>query len=217
MKKKVFAAALAAGLCLSLAVPALAADTPTYAKALPADAVQQEEGTAVGGFTDVQKGDYCADAVLWAVEQEVTSGTGPSTFSPERTCTTAEILTFLWRASGSPEINGSTPFADVDAGDYYAQAAAWAYDEGLVSGRIFGGDTPCTRAATVTYLWKLAGQPYAPGADFSDVPGSADYAQAVAWAVKENITSGTGNGAFSPDVICTRGQIVTFLYRYFAA
>ena len=168
---------------------------------------------AVGGFTDVKEGDYFADAVLWAVEKDITTGTGASTFSPDKTCTTAEILTFLWRASGSPAPAGSNPFSDVADGAYYADAAVWAYEEGLVSGETFGGDVPCTRAATVTYLWKLAGQPDAGTAGFTDVPGSADYAKAVAWAVEQEITSGTGNGAFSPDMICSRGQIVTFLYR----
>ncbi len=167
----------------------------------------------VGGFTDVQEGAYFADPVLWAVDNGVTSGTSATTFSPDNTCTTAEIITFLWRASGSPAASGGNPFSDVPAGAYYEQAALWAHENGLVSGSTFNGGTPCTRAATVTYLWKLAGQPAAEAAAFADVPAGAEYAQAVAWAVQEGVTSGTSSTTFSPDDTCTRAQIVTFLYR----
>ena len=149
----------------------------------------------------------------WAVENGVTTGTSATTFSPDATCTTGQIITFLWRANGSPSVSGVTPFDDVSSSDYYYQAALWAKEEGLVSGSAFQGNTPCTRAATVTYLWKLADQPSVGTSNFTDVPNNADYAQAVAWAVQEGITSGTGNNAFSPNAICTRGQIVTFIYR----
>ena len=164
-------------------------------------------------FTDVPADAYYSDAVEWAVDQGITSGTTDSTFSPDKTCTTAEIITFLWRASGSPAASGGNPFSDVPAGAYYEQAALWAHENGLVSGSVFQGDTPCTRAATVTYLWKLAGQPAAGASGFTDVPDGSDYAQAVAWAVQEGVTSGTGDSTFSPDTTCTRGQIVTFLHR----
>ena len=143
----------------------------------------------------------------------VTSGTSATTFSPGNTCTTAEILTFLWRASGSPAPVGTNPFSDVAESDFSYQAALWAYENGLVSGTALQGSAPCTRADTVTYLWKLAGSPAAPAASFTDVPAGADYAPAVAWAVDQGVTSGTGEGAFSPDNTCTRGEIVTFLYR----
>ena len=149
----------------------------------------------------------------WAVENGVTTGTSATTFSPDATCTTGQIITFLWRANGSPSVSGVTPFDDVSSSDYYYQAALWAKEEGLVSGSAFQGNTPCTRAATVTYLWKLADQPSVGTSKFTDVPNNADYAQAVAWAVQEGITSGTGNNAFSPNAICTRGHIVTFIYR----
>lgn len=172
-----------------------------------------KETAAAGGFTDVKADAYYADAVAWAVDREITTGTSATTFSPNNTCTTAQILTFLWRANGSPAVSGSNPFSDVSAGAYYYQAALWAREKGLVSGSAFRGDTPCTRAATVTYLWKLAGQPSAGASSFTDVPASAGYAQAVAWAVNEGITSGTGDQKFSPDAICTRGQIMTFIYR----
>ena len=177
---------------------------PGNAQSLPA---------TVGTFTDVLETDFFAAPVEWAVENGVTSGTSETTFSPGNTCTTAEILTFLWRASGSPAPVGTNPFSDVAESDFSYQAALWAYENGLVSGTALQGSAPCTRADTVTYLWKLAGSPAAPAASFTDVPAGADYAPAVAWAVDQGVTSGTGEGAFSPDNTCTRGEIVTFLYR----
>ena len=165
-------------------------------------------------FTDVKESDYFADAVLWAVERNITSGTSKTTFSPGATCTKAQILTFLWHANGSPEPTAANPFADIQTGDYFYKAALWAAEKGLVSGSTFGANADCTRAMTVEYMWKAAGSPAPAGkADFDDVPANADYAQAVAWAVEKNITSGTGDGNFSPTATCTRGQIVTFLYR----
>ena len=128
----------------------------------------------------------------------------------------AQIITFLWRAYGSPAPAGGSSFPDVPAGAWYADAAAWAQDEGLISGALFHGDTPATRAATMTYLWKLADRPEAGTVPFSDVPAGADYAQAVSWAVSEGITAGTGEDTFGPDEICTRAQIVTFLYNALA-
>ena len=167
----------------------------------------------VGGFTDVKKTDWFAEPVLWAVEKNITAGTSDTTFSPNADCTTAQILSFLWRANGSPKPTMVNPFSDVKSGDWYADAAAWAYEKGLVSGTAFGGDTLCTRSMAVTYMWKAAGSPSAGTASFTDVPSGADYAQAVAWAVEKGVTSGTSSTTFSPDSICTRGQIVTFLCR----
>ena len=165
-------------------------------------------------FKDVRSSDYFANAVQWAVEQKITSGTSKTTFSPGATCSKAQILTFLWRANGSPEPTAATPFTDVKTADYFYKAALWAAEKGLVSGSIFGANADCTRAMTMAYMWKAAGSPAPAGkADFDDVPANADYAQAVAWAVEKNITSGTGDGNFSPAATCTRGQIVTFLYR----
>lgn len=170
--------------------------------------------STVGGFTDVKASDYYADAVLWAVDQKITSGTGDGKFSPGATCSKAQILTFLWRANGSPEPTAANPFTDIKPADYFYKAALWAAEKGLVSGSTFGGNTDCTRAMTVEYLWKLAGSPAAAQqASFTDVPANADYTQAVAWAIDRKITSGTGGGKFSPDATCTRGQIVTFLHR----
>ena len=166
------------------------------------------KGAAAPSFTDVKDTDFFADAVKWAVDSGVASGTSKDTFSPERTCTTAEILTLLWRANGSPKAAAS---AAVPAGQYYTDAANWAVEKGLTDG--FSADIPATRAATVTYLWKLAGKPAAGATAFTDVDAGAEYAQAVAWAVEELITAGTGADTFSPDKTCTRGEIVTFLYR----
>ena len=167
----------------------------------------------VGGFTDVKTGDFFADPVKWAVEKGITEGTSETTFSPAADCYTAQILSFLWRANGSPKPTGSNPFTDVKSSDFYADAAIWAYEKGMVSGTTFGGNTLCTRSMAVMYMWKAAGSPSAKAASFSDVPAGADYAQAVAWAVEQKITSGTSATTFSPDDICTRGQIVSFLYR----
>ena len=170
--------------------------------------------SSVGGFYDVQERDWFADPVQWAVENKITNGTDSNHFSPNATCTTAQILTFLWRAAGSPEPGIPNPFTDVKSSDYFYKAAVWAAEKGLVSGSKFNGSTPCTRSATVTYLWKLSGSPIGGTNTFHDVSSSAPYSQAVAWAVDKGVTSGTGNNKFSPDETCTRGQIVTFLYRW---
>jgi len=173
----------------------------------------QPTNPTVGGFTDVKTGDFFAEPVKWAVEKGITEGTSETTFSPTADCYTAQILSFLWRANGSPKPTGSNPFTDVKSGDFYADAAIWAYEKGMVSGTTFGGNTLCTRSMAVMYMWKAAGSPSAKAASFADVPAGADYAQAVAWAVEQEITSGTSATTFSPDDICTRGQIVSFLYR----
>lgn len=167
----------------------------------------------VGGFNDVFETDYYADPVLWAVKENITAGTSSNAFSPNDTCTAAQILTFLWRSQGGPEPTIKNPFTDISENDYFYKAALWANEKGLVSGSTFEGNTPCTRATTMTYLWKLAGSPSTSTASFADVPSYADYAQAVAWAVSKGITAGTSDTTFSPDAICIRGQIMTFLYR----
>lgn len=168
----------------------------------------------VDDFLDVTKGTWYADSVHWAVDKSITTGTSPTTFSPGDTCTTAQILTFLWRVNNSPEPGISNPFSDVKTSDWFYKPALWAYQTGLISGTAFNGKNPCTRAATVTYLWKLAGQPAQNGNAFSDVPSGATYEQAVSWAVAQNITTGTSATTFSPNQTCTRGQIVTFLNRF---
>ena len=194
------------GYIITLYNPATAATVKQLQTALAAQANKAP-------FVDVSADAYYNAPVRWAVEKGITSGTSATTFSPDTTCSTAQILTFLWRANGAPEPAISNPFTDVPNDAYYTKAAVWAYEKGLVSGSRFGGDTPCTRASAVTYLWKLASRPAGGSASFTDVSGQAPYAQAVAWAVKEGITSGTSATTFSPDLICSRGQIVTFLYR----
>ncbi len=158
-------------------------------------------------MADVKTTDWFAQPVVWALEKGITSGTGDGKFSPNSTCTQGQILTFLWRACGSPEPSGK-----VSGSEYYAVPLQWAKEKKLVDESLSAKD-PCTRANVVTYLWKLAGSPSAKAAGFSDVPASASYAGAVNWAVENKITSGTGPDTFSPDKACTRGQIVTFLYQ----
>lgn len=192
----------------------------------PATPVQPDSGTdapgpdiaaPVAGFSDVTADAYYADAVAWAVENGITSGTSDTAFSPEETCTRGQIITFLWRAAGSPARNMLNPFSDVSNGAFYADAAVWAAEKGMASGSAFLPEDPCTRAMAVEFMWKQAGSPEALGfSAFGDVPTGASYASAVLWALNENVTSGTSETTFSPDDTCTRGQIVTFLYRAFA-
>ena len=168
-------------------------------------------------FGDVHSSDYFAAAVKWAVDKNITTGTTATTFSPSETCTRAQILTFLWRAVGSPSVDAANPFTDVSASDYYYGAALWASQKGMVTGSKFAADTPCTRASTVTYMWQNAGSPKtAVSGKFGDVSATADCAQAVAWAIENGVTSGTSDTTFSPTDICDRGQIVTFLNRALA-
>lgn len=165
-------------------------------------------------FTDVPSGIWYEEPVSWAVEEGITTGTSESTFSPDVTCSKAEILTFIWRAGGSKDPTISNPFTDISPSDYYYNAALWAYANEMVDGATFLPNTPCTRSMTVTYLWEKEGRP-APSASasFTDVGSNADYVQAVSWAVEQEITNGTSTTTFSPDEICSRAQIVTFLYR----
>ncbi len=165
-------------------------------------------------FYDVADNAYYADAVKWAVSNGITSGTSSTTFSPHQTCTVAQILSFLYRANGSPRVTGSNPFTDVHTSDYYYEAALWAYQKGMVSGSALRPFAPCTRASTMEFMWKAAGSPAVSGSRrFDDVSVNASYARAVAWATEQKITSGTSSTTFSPNNICTRGQIVSFLYR----
>ena len=168
-------------------------------------------------FTDVKAGAYYENAVKWAVDKKITEGTSSTTFSPDDTCTRAQIITFLWRAVGSPKAASNNPFADVKETDYYYNAAVWASEKGMVTGKIFAADTPCTRASTVTYMWQNAGAPQTKVSDkFGDISPTESCAQAVAWATENGVTSGTSATTFSPQTICSRGQIVTFLNRALA-
>ena len=170
------------------------------------------------GFNDVKPGDYFYDAVNWAVEKGITTGTSATTFSPNASCTRAQIVTFLWRASGSPEPKtASNPFTDVAANAYYCKAVLWAVENGITTGTsatTFSPGAPCTRAQGVTFLWRANGRKAASAAaSFTDVASDAYSAPAVAWAAEQNVTGGVGNGLFSPDTTCTRAQIVSMLYR----
>ena len=167
-------------------------------------------------FTDISKNDYFYDAVLWAADKGITSGVTDTLFASNSSCTRAQMVTFLWRANGSPVVDYAMNFTDVPADAYYTDAVRWAVSEGITSGTsatTFSPDATVTRAQTVTFLYRAAGAPVVSGGSFADVSGDAYYADAVAWAVKEGITSGTGGNSFSPDAPCTREQIVTFLYR----
>lgn len=169
-------------------------------------------------FDDVVFGDWYWEGLAWAINANIIVGTAPKTFSPDKTCTDAEILTMLWRTVHPMNKNWVNPFDNVDEYDWYFFPAKWAAEEGLISGGHFDTNKPCTRAMVVTYLWKLAGSPdVAYNGDFSDVAAGTDLAKAVAWAIQQGITNGTGNGKFSPDDTCTRAQIVTFLFRTYAS
>ena len=177
-----------------------------------------EQSTGKNPFTDVPAGSYYEDAVIWAVDKGITTGTSATTFNPNGICTRAQAVTFLWRAAGSPAAKSSAmPFADVKAGSYYYDAVLWAVENGITKGTsdtMFSPDATCTRAQIVTFLWRSQKSPAAGTANpFTDVKASAYYADAVLWAVKHNITVGTTFSIFSPDEECTRAQIVTFLYR----
>ena len=171
-----------------------------------------------GVFVDVATGSYYEDAVDWAVGNGITQGTDATHFSPDGICTRAQAVTFLWRAAGSPAPRSRTvPFTDVPAGSYYYDAVLWAVENGITEGTsdtTFSPNMTCTRAQIVAFLWRSEKSPAAGTANpFADVKSAAYYADAVLWAVKENITRGTTNTTFSPNADCTRSQIVTFLWR----
>jgi len=168
-------------------------------------------------FDDVSANAYYADAVEWAVSKGITSGTSANTFSPDASCTRAQMVTFLWRANGSPKADRANPFTDVSAEAYYYDAVLWAVEQGITSGTsatTFSPDATVNRGQTVTFLWRANGSPVVDYAmSFTDVDANAYYAGAVRWAVSEGITSGTSGNSFSPNADCTRAQIVTFLYQ----
>ncbi len=179
-----------------------------------------DDNTMLNYFVDVKTGDYFYNAVLWAVQEGITSGTDATHFSPNASCTRAQIVTFLWRAAGSPEPKNMSNFKDVPADSYYAKAVAWAVENGITGGTGDGKFSPnatCTRAQAMTFLYRASGSPAVIGsATFSDVAANAYYADAVKWAEKDEITGGIGGGLFGADNDCTRAQIVTFLYRAYS-
>lgn len=208
MKKRMLCLLMTLALSLGLTVPASAATDPS-----------------VSSFSDVASDDWYYAPVHWAVQNGITNGTSATTFSPNATCTKAEIITLIWRASGKPQPNYvgfSYKNPAVSAKQYYYDAMLWAY------GALYSGEenlnidpnAPCKRSDVAMYLWDLSAKqtPSKPASEtvtFTDVPANAAYADAVAWAVDADITTGTGDGAFSPEQTCTRAQIVTFLQRFF--
>lgn len=175
--------------------------------------------TADSVFADVSADAYYYEAVKWAADKGITGGIGDSLFAPNQSCTRAQIVTFLWRAAGSPEPKALSSFADVPADAYYAKAVAWAVENGITNGTTnttFGPDETCTRAHGVTFLSRAAKANTASGnSNFADVDANAYYASAVKWAVDNGITNGISSSLFGPDSSCTRAQIVTFLYRMY--
>ena len=182
-------------------------------------AVFMDDNTMLNFFTDVHAEDYYYDAVLWAAQKGITGGMSDTLFAPNAACIRAQIVTFLWRAAGSPEPKALSSFADVPADAYYAKAVAWAVENGITNGTTdttFGPDETCTRAHGVTFLSRAAKANTASGnSNFADVDANAYYASAVKWAVDNGITNGISSSLFGPDSSCTRAQIVTFLYRMY--
>ena len=193
-----------------------------YTFTMPAGKVEvkvtfMEDNSMLNFFVDVKADNYFYDAVKWAAEKGITSGTDDTHFSPNAACTRAQIVTFLWRAAGSPEPKGTGSFADVSADSYYTKAVAWAVENGITGGTGDGKFSPnatCTREQAVAFLYRASGSPAVSGGSaFNDVAANAYYADAVAWAEKNEITGGIGGGLFGSGNDCTRAQIVTFLYR----
>ena len=175
-----------------------------------------EDNSVLNFFYDVPNDAFFYEAVKWAVKSGVTNGLTETMFGPYEPCTRAQIITFLWRAAGSPEPKTAVSFADVPAGSYYAKAVAWAIENGITNGMTettFAPDATCTRGQGVTFLYRALKGSAGATSSFVDVPTNAFYADAVGWAVSGKVTDGTSNTTFSPDDNCTRGQIVTFLYR----
>ena len=180
-------------------------------------AVFMDDNTMLNFFTDVHAEDYYYDAVLWAAQKGITGGMSDTLFAPNAACTRAQIVTFLWRAAGSPEPKQLSTFGDVPADAYYAKAVAWAVENGVAKGvseTAFAPDTSCTRAQIVTFLWRAQQSPASGGENpFADVPAAAYYYNAVLWAVENDVAKGVSETAFAPNDNCTRAQIVTMIYR----
>ena len=193
-----------------------------YTFTMPAGKVEvkatfMEDNSMLNFFYDVPNNAYFYEAVKWAVKNGITTGVGNGLFAPEQPCTRAQIVTFLWRAAGSPEPKGAASgMTDVVSGSYYEKAVAWAIENGITTGTTtttFSPDATCTRAQAVTFLARALKAKAASAAEFSDVPTGSYFADAVAWAAANGVTEGIGGGLFGSDNNCTRGQIVTFLYR----
>ena len=196
-------------------------DNGKYTFTMPAGKVEvkatfMEDNSVLNFFYDVPNGAYFYEAVKWAVKNGITNGVGNDLFAPEQPCTRAQIVTFLWRAAGSPEPKTASSFTDVSASAYYAKAVAWAVENGITNGMtatMFAPDATCTRGQSVTFLYRALKGTAGTTSSFADVPANAFYADAVGWAVSQKVTDGTSNTTFSPNADCTRAEIVTFLYR----
>ena len=192
-----------------------------YTFTMPAGKVEvkatfMEDNSVLNFFYDVPNDAYFYEAVKWAVENGITTGVGNDLFAPEQPCTRAQIVTFLWRAAGSPEPKTASSFTDVSASAYYAKAVAWAVENGITNGMTettFAPDATCTRGQSVTFLHRALKGTASGSTNFTDVKSDAFYADAISWAVANNVTNGTSNTTFSPNADCTRAEIVTFLYR----
>ena len=192
-----------------------------YTFTMPAGKVEvkatfMEDNSMLNFFYDVPNNAYFYEAVKWAVKNGITTGVGNDLFAPEQPCTRAQIVTFLWRAAGSPEPKTASSFTDVSASAYYAKAVAWAVENGITNGMTettFAPNATCTRGQSVTFLYRALKGSASGSANFTDVKSDAFYADAINWAVANNVTNGTSNTTFSPNADCTRAEIVTFLYR----
>ena len=192
-----------------------------YTFTMPAGKVEvkatfMEDNSVLNFFYDVPNGAYFYEAVKWAVENGITTGVGNDLFAPEQSCTRAQIVTFLWRAAGSPEPKTASSFTDVSASAYYAKAVAGAVENGITNGMTettFAPDATCTRGQSVTFLYRALKGTASGSTNFTDVKSDAFYADAISWAIANNVTNGTSNTTFSPNADCTRAEIVTFLYR----
>ena len=192
-----------------------------YTFTMPAGKVEvkatfMEDNSVLNFFYDVPNGAYFYEAVKWAVENGITTGVGNDLFAPEQSCTRAQIVTFLWRAAGSPEPKTASSFTDVPVSTYYAKAVAWAVENGITNGMTettFAPNETCTRGQSVTFLYRALKGTASGSTNFTDVKPDAFYADAINWAVANNVTNGTSNTTFSPNADCTRAEIVTFLYR----
>ena len=192
-----------------------------YTFTMPAGKVEvkatfMEDNSVLNFFYDVPNGAYFYEAVKWAVDKGITNGLSDTMFGPYESCTRAQIVTFLWRAAGSPEPKTASSFTDVPANAYYAKAVAWAVENGITNGMtatMFAPDATCTRGQSVTFLYRALKGTASGSTNFTDVQSDAFYADAINWAVANNVTNGTSNTTFSPNADCTRAEIVTFLYR----
>ena len=188
-------------------------------KAIPEDKLgikpsEPEEATQIAGFTDVKSSDDFARSAPWAVEKGIAKPSSKTTFSPNEPCTRGQVVTYIYRWQGSPKVSGKNPFKDVKPSDSFYNAALWAYQKGFLEGKTFNGNAPCTRGDALEILWKCSGSMSMIAIDnFTDVPRSSKYQQPVSWAYYCAIAKPTTKTTFEPESVCTKGQIVTFIYQ----